>query len=113
LTKLDTHPDFASESPICQERMVQFSRALAKLRHGKWIPKSTAEAPEKDLQIAQEAALSRLRPIPCGPNQSALCRSSTDTDGPSSLGSSVVGSESVPGLVLTDTRATRGHPSQT
>jgi hypothetical protein len=42
-----------------------------------------------------------------------LRRSSVVTDGPSSLASSVVGSESVPGLGLTDTCATSGRPSQT
>jgi hypothetical protein len=94
--KLDDHPDFASESPICQERMVQFSRALTKLRHKNWTPKPTAEAQEKDLQVAEEAALSRLRSIPDGPDQWALCRSSTVTVGVSSTGNPVVGTESVP-----------------
>jgi hypothetical protein len=42
-----------------------------------------------------------------------LDRSSADTDGPSSLGSSVVGSESVPGLGPMDTRVAPGYPSQT
>jgi hypothetical protein len=32
LTRLDEHPGFASESPLCKERIVQFSRALSKLR---------------------------------------------------------------------------------
>jgi hypothetical protein len=113
LAQLDKHPSFASESPICQERMVQFSRALAKLRHKNWTPKSTAEAQEKDLQVAQEAALSRLRQIPDGPDQWSLCRSSTVTDGPSSLGSSVVGTEPVPGLGLTGTCVAPGYPLQT
>jgi hypothetical protein len=81
LTKLDQHPDFASESPKCQEQMVQFSRALAKLRHKNWVPLSTAEAQEKDSGIASEAALSRLRPIPDAPDQWVLCRSSTGTAG--------------------------------
>jgi hypothetical protein len=81
LTRLDEHPDFTSESPLCQERMVQFSRALSKLRTRNWTPQPTAEAQDKNLQIAQEAALSRLRPIPDGPDQWALCRSSTVTAG--------------------------------
>jgi hypothetical protein len=113
LTCLDEHPGFASESPICRERMAQFSRALAKLRHKNWIPKSTAEAQERDLKIAEEASLSRLRPIPDRPDQWSLCRSSTVTDGLLSLGSSVVGTESVPGLGLTGTCVARGHPLQT
>jgi hypothetical protein len=101
LPNLDQHTGFASESSICQERMIQFSRALAKLRHRNWTPKSTAEAQEKDHQIAEEAALSRLRPIPDGPDQWSLCGSSTTTDGPASLGSSGVDTESVPGRGLT------------
>jgi hypothetical protein len=113
LTKLDEHPGFGSESPICQERMVQFSRALAKLRHKNWTPLSTAEAPEKSLHVASDEALSRLRPIPDGPDQWSLCRSSTVTDGLSSQGSSVVGSESVPGLGLTGTCVASGYPLQT
>jgi hypothetical protein len=96
LTRLNEHPDFASESPLCQERMVQFSRALSKLRNKNWTPKSTAEAQEKDLQAAQEAAPSRLRPIPDGPNPWALCRSSTVTAGDSSIRIPMVGTESVP-----------------
>jgi hypothetical protein len=71
--------------------MVQISRALAKLGHKNRTPLSTAEAPEKGLKVATDAALSRLRPIPDGPDQWELCRSSTDTGGPSSLGSSNVG----------------------
>jgi hypothetical protein len=109
---LDDHPDFASESPICQERMVQFSRAMTKLRHRNWTPKSTAEAQEKDHQIAEEAGLLRLRPIPDGPDQWSLCRSCTDTDGPSSQGSSEVGTGSVAGLGLTGTCVASGHHLQ-
>jgi hypothetical protein len=81
LTKLDEHPGFAPESPKCQKSMVQFSRALDKMRHKNLGPLSTAEAQEKDLGIAEEAALSRLRPIPDGPDQWALYRSSTGTVG--------------------------------
>jgi hypothetical protein len=61
-----------------------------------WIPKPTAEAQEKDLQVAEEAAVSRLRPIPDGPDQWALCRSSTVTVGVSLTGNPMVGTESVP-----------------
>jgi hypothetical protein len=66
--------------------MVQFSRALAKLRNKNWTPKPTAEAQEKDLQIAEDPALSPLRPIPDGPDQQALCRSSTVSGGVSPTG---------------------------
>jgi hypothetical protein len=48
-----------------------------------------------------------------GGSQWELCRSSTVSDGHSALGSSVVGTESVPGLGLTDTRVAPGYPSQT
>jgi hypothetical protein len=113
LPNLDDHPDFASESPVCQERMVQFSRALAKLRRKNWTPKSTAEAQKKDCQIAEDAALSRLRPIPDGPDPWELCRSSTGTAGPPSQGSSVVGTGSVADLGLTGTCVAGGHPLQT
>jgi hypothetical protein len=113
LPNLDSHPGFALESPVCQERMVQFSMALARLRHKNWTPKSTAEAQPKDCQIAEDAALSRLRPIPNGPDQWAACRSSTVTVGPSPQGSSVVGTESVPGLGLTGTYVAPGYALQT
>jgi hypothetical protein len=76
-------------------------------------PQPTAEASEKALGIARDAAISRLRPIADGPNQWEVCRSSTATDGPTSLSGSAVGTESIPGLGSTDTRATCGRPSQT
>jgi hypothetical protein len=69
LTCLPDHPDFASESPYCQEHMAKFSYALASMRHKSWTPKSTAESKQSDIHIAEEAALSRLRPIPDGPDQ--------------------------------------------
>jgi hypothetical protein len=80
LTCLSDHPDFASETPYCQEHMVKFSQALAAMRHKPFEPKSTAEAKEFDLRIAEDAALSRLRPIPDGPDQWASGRSSSGTD---------------------------------
>jgi hypothetical protein len=63
------HPDFAAEIPYSQEHMAKFSRALAKMRHKSWTPKSAAEAKQSDLHIAEDAALSRLRPIPDGSDQ--------------------------------------------
>jgi hypothetical protein len=69
LTCLPKHSDFASETSYFQEHMAKFSRALAKMRHKSWIPKSTAEAKQSDLHIAEDAALSRLRPIPDGSDQ--------------------------------------------
>jgi hypothetical protein len=46
-------------------------------------------------------------------NVEETTKSSAGTDGPSSQGSSIVGSGSVTGLGLTDTCMTGGHPSQT
>jgi hypothetical protein len=101
------------QSPICQEQMMKFSAALKRLKHRNWTPLSTAEAPEESFKTAQDPALSRIRSIPDGPCQWEVHRQNAVTDGPSSLGSSVVGTESVPGLGLTDTRVAPGYPSQT
>jgi hypothetical protein len=81
LPNLSSHPDFASESSICQERMGGFSRALAKMRQRNWPPKSVAEPDESKLHIAEDAALSRLRPIPYGPCQWEVHRQSADPGG--------------------------------
>jgi hypothetical protein len=86
LTCLPKHPGFASESPYCQEHMAKFSRALAKMRHKSWTPKSTAEAKQSDLHIAEDAALSRLRPIPDGSYQlemhRRMCGTGSDAPAP-------------------------------
>jgi hypothetical protein len=76
---LKDHQDFASESPYCQEQMRKFSQALATMRHKSFLPKSAAEAKQSDLHIAEDAALSRLRPVPDGPDQWVVHRSSADT----------------------------------
>jgi hypothetical protein len=109
LFNLPSHPDFANESPICQERMIIFSQALRSFKRKKnWNPQPDAEAPEKVLRIAQEAATSRVRPIADGPNQWEVCRSSTVTVGP---GTGVVGTGSSPTLGSSDTCAAQGSPS--
>jgi hypothetical protein len=113
LADLSSHPDFVKESPICQAEMIRFSEGLSKLRHGKWAPEPAAEASEKASGIAEDAAISRLRPIADGSNQWEVCRSSTVTDGPTSLSGSAVGSESAPGLGLSGTCVPSGHPLQT
>jgi hypothetical protein len=69
LTRLSDHPGCASESPYCQEHMRKFSQALAKIRHKSFTPRSPAEANQSDHEIAEDAAISRLRPIPDGPDQ--------------------------------------------
>jgi hypothetical protein len=66
---LERHPDFASESPYCQEHMRKFSQALTRMRHEPFVPKPTAEAKPTDLWFAEVAALSWLWPIPDGPGQ--------------------------------------------
>jgi hypothetical protein len=113
LQDFPSHPEFAQESPVCQAQMSRFSKALGKLRHRNWVPQPAAEAPDKSVEIAEVAALSRLRPIPDGPDQWDVHGLSAVTGGSFSLGSPVVGSGSTPGLGPTDTRATSGRPSQT
>jgi hypothetical protein len=108
---LPSHPDFAKESLICQERMTIFSEAMRKFKRTKnWAPQPCAEAPEKGLRIAQEAAQSRVRPIADGPNQWEVCRRCTVTEG---SGTGMVGTESSPTLGLPDTCAARSSPSLT
>jgi hypothetical protein len=87
---LDEHQDFVSESPYCQQQMVEFSQALAEMNLDSFVPRSTAEAKASDIRISEDAALSRLLPIQDGPDQWAVCRSSSGTGsgGPSAhLGS--------------------------
>jgi hypothetical protein len=111
LCDLPSHPNFKNESPVCQQRMTIFSQAWRKFkRMTNWAPQPTAEAPEKNLRIAEDAALSRVRSIADGPNQWEMYRSSTDTDG---SGVAMVGTESSPGLGTPDTSVARGNPSQT
>jgi hypothetical protein len=89
-----SHPDFVNESEVCKERMTIFSQALRTFKRTKnWQPQVDAEAPEKGLRIAQEAATSRVHLIADGPNQWEVCRSSTATDG---AGCPSVGTESSP-----------------
>jgi hypothetical protein len=68
-----------------------------------------------DVSIAHQAAVSRLCMIQDGDDQWGKAqekhRSSAVTDGPSSRGSSVVGTESVTRLGLTDTCEPGGFPS--
>jgi hypothetical protein len=109
LFNLPIHPDFVNESPICKERMTMFSEALRKFKRTKnWAPQPCAEAPDKGLRIAQEAACSRVRPIADGPNQWEVCRGCTITEG---SGVAMVGTESSPTLGSPDTCVAQGHPS--
>jgi hypothetical protein len=60
LLDLSRHPAFKNESPIIQQRMMIFSEGLRKLDTRNWMPHPVAEAPERNLRIAQDAAYSRL-----------------------------------------------------
>jgi hypothetical protein len=89
--------------------MLAFSRGLSNLSLSNWVPQPTAEAPEKLARIAENAAISRLRPIADGPNQWEIHRSNGVTVCQSSLGAAMVGSESGPGTGSMGTCA--GSPS--
>jgi hypothetical protein len=78
-----------------------------------WAPQPTTEASEKSARIAEDAAVSRLRPVADGPNQWVTHRNSAFTAGPGSLSSSIVGTESVPGSGSTGTCATSRRPPYT
>jgi hypothetical protein len=55
------------------------SQDLAAMRHKSFVPRTAAEAKQCDLVIAEDAAISRLRPIPDGPDQWEVHRSSADS----------------------------------
>jgi hypothetical protein len=106
LFDLPSHPDFVNESDISKERMTIFSQALRSFKRTKnWQPQVDAEAPEKGLRIAKEAATSRVRPIADGPNQWEVCRERTG-----GAGSPSVGTESSPTLGPMDMRAAGCSP---
>jgi hypothetical protein len=50
------------------------------MRHKSFVSKSTAEEKQPDIHIAEDAALSRLRPIPDGSDQLEAYRRCMDTD---------------------------------
>jgi hypothetical protein len=84
---LPSHPDFVTESEISNKRMTIFSQALRSFKRTKnWQPQVDAEAPEKGLRIAQEAAVSRVHLIADGPNQWEVCRGRTGGAGCPSVG---------------------------
>jgi hypothetical protein len=106
---LPSHPDFADESDTSKERMAIFSQALRTFKKTKnWHPQVDAEAPEKGLRIAQEAATSRVHLIADGPNQWEVCRGGTV-----GAGGPLVGTESSPLSGLPDTCVAGGNPSHT
>jgi hypothetical protein len=56
-------PNFA---PFCQEQMNSFSEALSTMELAGFTPLVAAEASEKPVQVSEEAAIPRLRPIQDG-----------------------------------------------
>jgi hypothetical protein len=60
---LKNAPGFESESPFCQEHMCRFSSALSTMNLSKLTPSVTAKAQRSEVDTAEEAAISRLRPI--------------------------------------------------
>jgi hypothetical protein len=89
--------------------MLAFSEGLSNLSCASWAPQPTAEAPGKLAKIANDAAISRLRPIADGLYQWDMHRSSAHTVGSGSLSSPMVGPESGSGTGSMGTCA--GYPS--
>jgi hypothetical protein len=74
--------------------MLAFSECLSHFAPCKnWASLPTADAPGKLAKIANDAAISRLRPIADGPNQWDIHRSSVVTVGSPIAGSPMVGTE--------------------
>jgi hypothetical protein len=112
LFDLPSHEDFAKESDVSKDRMAIFSQALRTMKKTKnWHPQVDAEAPEKGLRIAQEAAVSRVHLIADGPNQWEVCRGGTVGFG--SLSLPMVGTELVSGTGSTEGCGHDGPPSHT
>jgi hypothetical protein len=112
LDDLGKMPEFSSKSLICQAAMLAFSEGLSHLSCKNWVPLPTAEAPGKFAKIANDAAISQLRPIADGPNQWDMHRSSAGTDGSSSLIGAMDGTELGAGTGSMDTCAASRGPSQ-
>jgi hypothetical protein len=64
---LDQHPDFPKESRYSQYHMTLFSQALSSVpRQAEFQPRPAAEAKQADIEISEDTAISRLRPIQDG-----------------------------------------------
>jgi hypothetical protein len=110
------HPGSADETFFTKACMQEFASALAGQDLSDFAPLVDSEANHQCVSIAHQAAVSHLCMIQDARDfweDQEKHRSSAVTDGPSSLGSSVVGTESVTGLGLTDTCEPGGLPSQT
>jgi hypothetical protein len=80
LENLEGHPEFSQESEFTQGCMKYFSSALPRLNVADFTPRVSAEAKQSDLEAAEDAAVSRLRPIQDGPDMWELHRGSAATD---------------------------------
>jgi hypothetical protein len=109
------HPGSVDESFVAKACMQQYSAALVGQDLSGFAPLVDSEARAQCVLISQQAAISRLcliqDPQDCWGIQEKH-RSSAGTEGRSSLGSSVVGTESVTGLGLTGTCEPQGLPLQ-
>jgi hypothetical protein len=66
LPNLCEHPDFAKEPLFCQGQMDRFSEALSTMDLSGFAPLVSAGGSDKAVQVTEEAAISRLRPIQDG-----------------------------------------------
>jgi hypothetical protein len=66
LPNLGGHPDFTSETQYCQEQMNRFSSTLSTMDLRDFRPSPAAEAKQSDLETAEDAEISRLRPLQDG-----------------------------------------------
>jgi hypothetical protein len=107
---LGSMPGFSQKSPICQAAMLAFSEGLRHYNGDTWETLPVADAPGKLSKIANDAAISRLRPIADGPNQWDMHRSSAHTVCQSSLGAAM-GTESGAGTGSMDTCVACRNPS--
>jgi hypothetical protein len=79
LGNLGSMPGFSKASMICQAAMLAVSEGLRQYSCDTWVTLPTADAPRKLAKVANDAAISRLRPIADGPNQWDMHRSSAHT----------------------------------
>jgi hypothetical protein len=67
LSSLDQHPDFAGESPYCRYHMILSSHALSAMPgEDAFDTRPVADAKKSDVEISEDAGVSRLRPIQDG-----------------------------------------------
>jgi hypothetical protein len=66
LPRLDQHSDFGNESGLTKQHMRIFSAELSSMNLDAFEPLPAAEAKQTDIEISDEPAVSRLRPIQDG-----------------------------------------------